>query len=153
MRGSESNTTLMGGDHREIDALFEEAFEALARADAEAAHLAIDRAWMRLAVHIRAEHKVLFPALPEQAGLAELILELRADHDVFMETLARLLMALRKPGVDFASITTSLSQVDVLLQAHNDREETRIYPCTEDFPCLLPRLSAELAFLPDRYKS
>jgi hemerythrin superfamily protein len=153
MRESETGAARLGGDHREIDGLFETVFGALARSDAAAAHEAMDRAWMRLAVHIRAEHKVLFPALlPGHPGLADLIQELRADHDVFMETLARLLGDLRKPGADCAAIAASFGGVDKRLQTHNEREETQVYPLAEEDAGLATHLAAELAFLPDRYK-
>lgn len=153
MRKNNSSAGLLGGDHREMDGLFAMTFMAIARSDAEAAHVAMDRAWMRLAVHIRAEHKVLFPALlATHTELAELIRGLRADHDVFMETLARLLVDLRKPGADCAAIKAALSRVDKLLNTHNEREELHIYPLAEDDLALAPRLARELAFLPERYK-
>jgi hemerythrin superfamily protein len=153
MRGDEESSALLGGDHRDIDARFEEVFDALARSDAAAAQATLDRVWMRLAVHIRSEHKILFPVLlAAHPGLADLIQDLRADHDVFMETLARLLGDLRKPGADFAAITASCSRIDRLLQAHNEQEETQIYPLADESSGLPARLAAELAFLPERYK-
>lgn len=153
MRGDEAGAERMGGDHREIDALFEGAFGALTRSDAAAAQAAMDRAWMRLAVHIRAEHKVLFPAvLAGHPELTDLVQGLREDHDAFMETLARLLGELRTPGADFAAITAAFSRVDKRLQSHNELEETQVYPLAGEDPALAPRLAAELAFLPERYK-
>lgn len=152
MERDERDARILARDHRDIDTLFSETFSALARSDAAAAHFAMDRAWMRLAVHIRAEHKALFPAvLADHPELAGLIQTLRADHDFFMETLARLLGQLREPDVDLAAIAAAFTRVDERLQAHNRLEESEVYPLAGGDPALDERLSAELAFLPERY--
>ncbi len=142
----------LASDHRELDALAEEAFAAFARSDSDATHSALDRLWMRLAVHIRAEHKVLFPALaaaPER--IQSLIQKLRMDHDVFMATLARILLDLRKPEADLPNLAAAFTEMHDLLQTHNGLEETQVYPLATQAPDLLPRIAAELAFLPERY--
>lgn len=152
MPSDERDAPLLARDHRDIDTLFSEASSTLARSDAAAAHFAMDRAWMRLAVHIRAEHKALFPAiLADHPELADLIQTLRADHDFFMETLARLLGQLREPHADRAAIAAAFVEVDERLQTHNRIEETEVYPFAGGDPALDERLSAELAFLPERY--
>lgn len=152
MPSDERGAPLLARDHRDIDTLSGETFSALARSDAAAAHFAMDRAWMRLAVHIRAEHKALFPAiLADHPELADLIQALRADHDFFMETLARLLGQLRAPHADLAAIATAFAEVDERLQTHNRIEEAEVYPLAGGDPALDERLSAELAFLPERY--
>ena len=148
----EREAPLLARDHRDIDTLFSETVGALARADAAASHFAMDRAWMRLAVHIRAEHKALFPTvLAEHPELASLIQTLRADHDFFMETLARLLGQLRAPDADLAALAVAFAEVDERLQVHNQLEEAEVYPLAGGDPALAARLSAELAFLPERY--
>lgn len=140
----------LASDHRDLDALAEEAFAAFARADGAAIHGALDRLWMRLAVHIRAEHKVLFPALAAAPDDIQAILQdLRADHDVFMATLARLLQDLRKPGANHPLLAAAFAEMHGLLQRHNHLEETRIYPLAGEE--LVPRIAKELAFLPERY--
>ena len=143
---------LLAHDHRELDALAQAAFTAFAQPDAAAAHTALDRLWMRLAVHIRAEHKVLFPALTSSLpDLQTLIQDLRVDHDVFMAMLARLLQDLRKPAPNLPALTATFTEMHDRLQAHNRHEEAEVYHHAGDDPGLTARLKAELAFLPERY--
>lgn len=145
--------SLLARDHRELDAFSTEAFAAFTRGDAAAAHVALDRLWMRLAVHIRAEHKVLFPALggapPE---IQALIQELKGEHDVFMTALARFLQDLRKPEADLPPIAAAFTDMHDLLQAHNHREEIQVYPIAGAADGLTIRINQELTFLPERYR-
>ncbi|MBS1766440.1 MAG: hemerythrin domain-containing protein [Acidobacteria bacterium] len=146
--------TRLASDHRAIDALLANAFAALESERAEEAHEALDRAWMRLAVHIRAEHKALFPVLlAERPELESAIAELKVEHDVFMAGMARLLPRLKSPAPDFHSIHAELRALDARLQDHNRREEAHIYPNAEESADLDARIAAELAFLPERYKT
>lgn len=139
-------------DHRDLDALAQDAFTAFSRADAVTAHTALDKLWMRLAVHIRAEHKALFPALvtaPE--GIQVLIQRLRVEHDVFMTTLARILTELRRPSADLPALAATFSEMHDLLRAHNELEEAKVYHLAGAAPDLAIRIAGELAFLPERY--
>ncbi|HJU84427.1 MAG TPA: hemerythrin domain-containing protein [Holophagaceae bacterium] len=154
MPGPEPPSATLARDHRELDAFFTAAAGALARGDAAAAHEALDRAWMRLAVHIRAEHKVLFPAVLEaHPDLADRILRLREDHDVFMVALARLVAASKGPSPELPALADELERVVTRLQAHNRLEEAEVYPRAGADPELQDRLHAELAFLPERYRA
>lgn len=144
----------LAGDHRALDALLAEGFEALGAEDAARAHRALDRLWMRLAVHIRAEHKALFPAvLAARPDLAAPLARLRADHDVFMETLARLLPRLKAPAPDFVALRTGLGDLEARLADHNALEEAAIYPAAPQDGALDPAVAQELAFLPERYET
>jgi hemerythrin superfamily protein len=144
-------------DHDEIDALFREARAALERGLQAEAHRALDRIWMRLAVHIRAEHKVLFPAVGEfRPDLAEALRTLREDHDFFMATLATVVNALKGAEPDWAAIRSDTETVQRRLGAHNTLEEERIYPMADQLPEVQRRrlagdISRELASLPTRY--
>nr|WP_275976233.1 hemerythrin domain-containing protein [Geothrix oryzisoli] len=147
----------MAADHGEIDALFREARAAMDREARTEAHRAIDRIWMRLAVHIRAEHTALFPVLVEAwPDLAASLRGLREDHDVFMATLASAVNALKGPDVDWASVKASVETVRRRLIPHNALEEERIYPLAgqlEEGPRarLDEAVARELAALPGRY--
>jgi hypothetical protein len=50
-------------DHVALDRMLKELKAALARRDVIAGHAKLDLFWARLAVHIRAEHLHLFPAV------------------------------------------------------------------------------------------
>lgn len=147
----------LAADHAEIDALFREARAALDRGLQTEAHHALDRVWMRLAVHIRAEHKALFPAVAQaRPDLAEALRSLREDHDVFMATLATTVNALKTSGPDWAALRSAVAGLQRRLAAHNALEEARIYPVAEGFPEVQHRrlageVSRELADLPTRY--
>ncbi|HJV37372.1 MAG TPA: hemerythrin domain-containing protein [Geothrix sp.] len=158
--GKESPDPIAGhlaADHAEIDALFGEARMAMDRSLQPEAHRALDRIWMRLAVHIRAEHKALFPAVAEaRPDLAEALRTLREDHDFFMATLATAVNALKGPGLDWAAARTAAEAVQRRLAAHNALEEERIYPVADQLPEVQRRHLAgevlrELAALPTRY--
>lgn len=147
----------LAGDHGEIDACLREARSAVEnRLQAEALQ-ALDRVWMRLAVHIRAEHKVLFPALGEaKPDLAATLHTLREDHDFFMATLATLVNHLRQPGVDWTTVASGLEAVHRRLGTHNALEEEGVYPVADRLPPeqrdrLAAEVARELAALPSRY--
>lgn len=59
-------------DHGELDLLFAELRVAFEAGDIREIHLRLDLFWARLAVHIRAEHLQLFPAI---------VRALRGDHE------------------------------------------------------------------------
>jgi iron-sulfur cluster repair protein YtfE (RIC family) len=99
----------------------------------------VDLFWARLAMHIRAEHHHLFPAIQQAAVIAEgklnevprILSELRRDHDFFMKSLAGAVKDLR--GTDgsvvtnFQHIRAVLAEIEVRLEQHNDIEEEQIY--------------------------
>jgi hypothetical protein len=53
----------LGDDHVALGAVLRQLQEALDTGDIEACHARLDLFWERLAVHIRAEHLHLFPAV------------------------------------------------------------------------------------------
>lgn len=142
----------LGADHRALDGLLAEGSDALEAEDAARAHRALDRLWMRLAVHIRAEHKALFPSvLSARPDLAPALARLRADHDLFMETLARILRSLKDQAPDFARLRSGLGAFESRLGDHNHLEEAAVYPAASQDGALDTALAQELAFLPERY--
>lgn len=159
--GCQASPGPLGGplveDHAEVDRLFREAWAALEREHQAEAHRALDRVWMRLAVHIRAEHKVLFPAVAKAAPHLEATLRtLREDHDVFMTRLGAALRALATPPIDWTGIRASLAAVRRRLTLHNALEEGQVYPLADRLPDgrrgpLAQDLARELADLPERY--
>ena len=116
-------------DHEDLHRLLEQLKKALHETDAGVAREALDLFWARLAVHIRAEHVRVFPALLTAAQknssisletMQSVIAQLRDDHDFFMHELAS---AIAKDG----DITTIISAVEERLAAHNELEEKQIY--------------------------
>ena len=132
-------------DHIELDRLFDEVFTAIGGADCAEVFQRLDLFWARLAMHIRAEHLHLFPAVrwlseqagsdavSETAGLPELLDELRRDHDLFMVQLARAIKAMRltfhfgNGDETLTFVSGLLDEVRDRLAIHNRNEETRIY--------------------------
>ncbi|HJW72040.1 MAG TPA: hemerythrin domain-containing protein [Geothrix sp.] len=149
---------LLSADHAEMDGCFQDAREALEHDLPVEARALIDRIWIRLAVHIRAEHKVLFPALSEALPQLRSDLQtLREEHDFFMATLAEGVKVLQEPAPDLPSARTALESVWRRLASHNSLEEEQIYPGADRLPQaqlaqLLAAASRELAFLPQRYE-
>src|ERR687889_686435 len=94
-------TDVLVDDHAEVDELLRGVMLAFDGGDVREVYTRLDYMWARLAVHIRAEHLHLFPALlsaaegagprsgvPTGAGGRESVDILREDHDLFMRGLA-----------------------------------------------------------------
>ncbi|GLH74625.1 hypothetical protein GETHLI_31270 [Geothrix limicola] len=154
-----SLTAMLSGDHKEIDHLFTIAQTSLDSGRWDAACTALDRIWMRLAVHIRAEHKVIFPVLEQtHPDLRRPLQTLHEDHDAFMTVLAGAVKALRDPSPEIASIQAAIEALKLRLTAHNALEEASIYPAADRLPpdqvtAMLEEAARELNFLPSRYGS
>ena len=177
----DSSAALLADDHAALDARFDELCAALERADAARSFELLDLVWARLAVHIRAEHLRLFPALmsafarcdanehgsPTRAEAERIIARLRGDHDFFMHELAGAVQTMRelKAAPDInptgARLRGVLQTVLVLrgrLAQHNELEEERVYrwasallPADEQAQLTLS-LRRELGNLPPRFK-
>ena len=153
-------------DHDALNKLLRQLKDALARSDLAASHAKLDLFWAKLAVHIRAEHLHLFPAILENSNGGSMISpiqkpsavearwaigRLRADHEFMMHELARLIESLRNlSGSDRGSIARELAailnvivELEKRLVIHNEFEETQIYRWTASV--LNEQAQAELA--------
>src|SRR6266568_6797633 len=99
----------LADDHVALDNVLKQLQESMDSEDIKAIYARLDLFWARLAVHIRAEHLHLFPAVMN--GLSDMtadhsvaptlnqgrlaIKRLRADHDFFMHKLAQTIGVLR----------------------------------------------------------
>ncbi|CAN5420928.1 hypothetical protein BH10ACI1_BH10ACI1_35620 [soil metagenome] len=142
----------LADDHSELDALLEEVFVALDEENIETIYSTLDFFWARLAMHIRAEHLHLFPAILDAIGKPEIatknnrvpsltearkaIDELQNDHNFFMRELLAMIKQLqslreKKANVEFseqnADMRFKLIFVKERLETHNRIEETEVY--------------------------
>src|SRR5688500_16123465 len=106
---------ILESDHADLDGLLIDLQHLLADDDLHRTYAALDLFWARLAIHIRAEHLRLFPALlsirTSAAELDELIRPLREDHDFFMAELGSLMKAFRSASKnDTAEVMKSARQ-------------------------------------------
>jgi hemerythrin-like domain-containing protein len=169
-------TEQLEADHNELDKLLKDVFTAISGADCAEVFQKLDLFWARLAMHIRAEHLHLFPALTswaeqsdqkavDAADLRELLKELRADHDFFMVALARAIKAMRLT-FHFGNCTETLTFVCGLvegvrdrLETHNQKEESQIYSLASsnlqcDLAASLRRgIALELSKYPHRFQA
>jgi hemerythrin-like domain-containing protein len=147
---------LLAHDHSELDELLAELFGALAATDVAQTFEKLDLFWGRLAVHIRAEHLHLFPALlhalesvgqskraadraPSLETAQNTIARLREDHDFFMTELAAAIAQLRQlrqsTHQDKSSVVQNVREkilaVSERLKVHNELEESDVYPWVE----------------------
>lgn len=164
-------------DHRELDKLLEEFLSVLASGSAADALETLDRFWARLAMHIRAEHLHLFPAILAASKTKSLhgkttpetidrtIKELHEDHDFFMRELAAAIKIMReiKPLMPddtkkrLLRVQKKVSAVTEKLKIHNELEETKVYQWAEHL--LIPaecwvldmQIQKELENLPPRF--
>jgi len=167
-------------DHFALDRMLKELKAALARRDVIAGHAQLDLFWARLAVHIRAEHLHLFPAVlshletvkgecacaPDLSAAQSLIARLHADHDYFMLGLALLMKTMREllKVSEAAIINERMSyvsdmfvEIEQRLIEHNALEEDQLYRwvttmlCSADQDKLARQIMGELEKRPPRF--
>jgi hemerythrin superfamily protein len=164
---------LLAHDHVELDRLLD---QLMNMRDVKRGFERLDLFWARLAVHIRAEHLHLFPAIRQALGhcqdqgapplteAEEVISKLRSDHDYFMRELASAIALSRQRLNGTSSSATQSADAAVKIQAirerlvlHNRLEETQIYVWTDNFLSeeeqtdLNRKIAGELAKLPPRF--
>jgi len=166
-------------DHLALDELLGQLKSALHAGDVEASHAGLDLFWARLAVHIRAEHLQLFPAVtdrltqtasartlaPTLSEARSIIKNLRADHDFFMHELAKAIGILRtlwhEAGMTIDKGTNlvgnAITEIEKRLIVHNELEEQKIYAwvasifTAQEQTELTNRINIELAYRPPRF--
>jgi len=117
---------LLADDHEAVGEVLQQLLTALNNNDLQASHAKLDLLWARLAVHIRAEHLHLFPAIAARVSEAGPVIEnLCADHDFFMRELAQAIGVLREGS--FTSVLDSVGEVEKRLASHNEIEEKQVY--------------------------
>jgi hemerythrin superfamily protein len=135
-------------DHASLGRLFAELQAVSYKHDTHRSFELLDLIWARLAIHIRAEHLCLFPAIqnapaqrftgrddaPQFTDAIETIKRLRADHDFFMHELAAAVNTLRRLMDSSAAVEPELNEVRVKvagvlarLEEHNRIEEEQAY--------------------------
>ncbi len=124
-----SISQLLGGDHRELDDLFER-FQHTAPSERTPRSALLRTFAEGLRRHIRIEEADLFPAMregdPTLHGLVELLLE---DHRRIEDALRRL-----EAEVDAGPAPTHELELDLInvLWEHNAREEGVVYPWLDE---------------------
>ena len=154
----------LSDDHHAVSEVLEQLLTALSNKEVETSYSLLDLLWARLAVHIRAEHLHLFPAVNNRLSDAQAIVEdLRADHDFFMHELARAIGILRKltntvgDETKLDAVGAAVRAIEKRLAIHNEIEENQIYRWVstiltqpEQF-VLLAQINAELENRPPRF--
>ncbi|HEX8188934.1 MAG TPA: hemerythrin domain-containing protein [Pyrinomonadaceae bacterium] len=136
---------LLVTDHAELDSLGRDLLNAFDNEAAPEVLKKLDLVWARLAVHIRAEHLHLFPALLAAAGGAatapsaneveEALSKLREDHNFFMRELAACVEAVREQAAgeettepqSLEPVKRRVLGVFERLREHNRLEEEEVY--------------------------
>lgn len=157
----------LSDDHHAVNEVLKQLLTALESDDLQTTYARLDLLWARLAVHIRAEHLHLFPAIASRLTEAPPIIDrLRADHDFFMRELARAIAIFRelppqsftaKNDAKLASVVRIIREVAERLAIHNKVEEDQVYRWsstmlseTEQLE-LLAHINAELENRPPRF--
>jgi hypothetical protein len=170
----------LADDHVALDEVLSQLQTGLNSGDVAGSHSQLDLFWARLAVHIRAEHLHLFPAVihglsctsVEQAFSLTLseaqtsVERLRADHYFFMHELAHaigilrdLLKATDRHAVDdgMRTVRDAVLEIEKRLVLHNELEENKIYRWAtailneQEQTDLATQITAELANPPSRF--
>jgi hemerythrin superfamily protein len=166
---------LLSHDHSEVDDLLQGVLEALTQGDPATAYNRLDFFWARLAMHIRAEHLHLFPAIlkPDRNSqtvdlgpIEDVIARLRADHNYFMTELAGVVKTMRgiqqnntvDHGQRLDSVKQRVERLHRRLLSHNSIEEASIYPLIEsslsrdEAAEVCRQIRQELENLPQRFR-
>ena len=152
----------LSDDHDAVSEVLEQLLTALDNRDIATSYSKLDLLWARLAVHIRAEHLHLFPAVVGRLTEAQTIVEnLRTDHDFFMRELARAVGILREvrngDEAALSAAAATVREVENRLATHNEIEEDQIYAqasiiLTEPEQLeLVAQINAELENRPPRF--
>lgn len=168
-------------DHAVLGKLLGEVLDALAAGDLARSHSRLDLFWARLAMHIRAEHLHLFPAILRSAKatsgattgavlsqpeIRSAIEQLRSDHDFFMHELGGAMATMRelvasgdRPSIerDLEPVRARVVAIAERLATHNTLEESHVYLWTKSLLTkdeqqeLEALVHRELANLPPRF--
>ena len=167
---------LLQTDHAEIDSLLVQIFAAYETNDVAEGFRWLDLFWARLAMHIRAEHLHLFPALikanderaagevlGKRSAIPILIENLHRDHDFFMRALVQAIKlmrpAVKNEDTQFPSaVIDHIQAVKDRLAEHNVIEERKIYPLAstmlsaDDYSELVQSMKKEIENMPPRFR-
>ena len=167
-------------DHLELDSLLQKLFAAFDDGDAAEIFQKLDFFWARLAIHIRAEHLHLFPAIlrsaqesekksssgliPTFADVENSIRTLQDDHNFFMIELGEIVKQLsdlrenKQPDNNekLSALREKIQAVYERLKKHNEVEESQVYFWTEilppaEIPDLQSKIQKEIEHLPPRF--
>ena len=184
MPSSEESKTaegLLAEDHEALAKLLTALLAALDEGDAVTVFARLDLFWARLAMHIRAEHLHLFPAIlraldgdpgeradktAAPAEAREAIAQLHRDHDFFMHELAAAIKIMRdcrtKAGDDGATaietVRQMIAKVRDRLEVHNQLEEDMVYRwpakllAPAEQTALAAQIRGEIRNLPPRFR-
>ena len=180
MKSDNETEKLLASDHTALDHAFDALVLAIDENDPVESFSRLDLLWARLAMHIRAEHLCLFPAILSAFAAAQsaqkttldsdavrdAIEELRKDHDFFMHEMARAINILRKiktSGNEHSNTwQDTVRQVTLAirhrLETHNALEEEKLYRWAStlltgpDQAGLASRVRSELENLPPRFR-
>lgn len=155
-------------DHVALDTVLKQLQTALQRQEVETAHAKLDLFWARLAVHIRAEHLHLFPAVLGSSGneAQTVVAQLRSDHEFFMHELGHAVERMRKLLTiseqrliqeELNDIENTVLRIEQRLVTHNQIEENQVYRWattllnSEEQSKLKERIMTELRNRPSRF--
>ena len=160
-------SSLLADDHSYLDELLDAAFVSIKADDEARVFECVDMFWARLAMHIRAEHLHLFPAIENAAKVPNNIVTgddaktkieaLHGDHDLFMRKMIEAIKHLRTSSNDLEPVMTILLEIQERLCEHNKIEESEVYLwakdllSAEDHKDLEHKMLKEITNLPPRF--
>ena len=168
----ELTASVLAHDHSEIDTLIGDLLAALEEGDTLKVFPRLDLLWARLAVHIRAEHLCLFPAIlgadftirsdgPQYQEVQSAIDQLRLDHEFFMHELGATINIMRQENASeqLRKVHGSIVVIVSRLTKHNQLEENHVYKWVSvllgeaERAALAAQVKRELENVPPRFSS
>jgi hypothetical protein len=136
-------SNILQHDHDDLGELLHDLKLRLGQNDLDQSFQLLDLFWAKLAIHIRAENLVLFPAIlnavsshkgePTSEEARAAVAVLRADHNFFMVELAEAIKIFRevqagsKSKDHLVEILARVNAVAERLESHNALEEGKVY--------------------------
>ena len=144
-----SISRLMTDDHRRCDDFLAEAELAVGKKDAAAAPKAFEHFRQAILAHFESEEKTLFPAFEARTGMSMGPTRvMRMEHSQMRDLLEEAGAALKE--ADFDNYLGLSETLLIMMQQHNMKEESMLYPMCEqhlaaEAPMLVERLAQELS--------
>ncbi len=144
----ETIVSFMEGDHDRLDQIFQN-FQKAKNTDPQEAKNLFHEFRMGLRRHIVWEEEILFPLFEEKTGMTDTgpTAVMRMEHEQIKGYMDQIFEKIN--AEDFATENLEQSLVDVLT-AHNEKEESILYPAIEDMvnPAEREQLLAKMKELP-----
>jgi len=118
---------LMESHHKHCDTMYVNAENTLSGGDENEGKVLMEAFFWNMEMHFTREEKVLFPAFEDRTGMVQGPTQvMRTEHEQIRGVLAQIAQSLE--AGDYQSIFDQSETMLILIQQHNSKEESILYP-------------------------